>query len=419
MSTPPRTHPQPKEINIMKPTFCKILVGLSVALSAVLAPTARADAIVDWNLRSAQFIADARLGTPPAVRVMALVQTAAYEAARDAAREPTGSDGAPHAISLAIAGAHRHALQQLLPTQQAAIEAAYQATIANLGDETRRERLAAVGQRAAQRVLAARAAEMPRTPDSYRPATAAGVYVPTALPAVPQWGQRKPWLLERIDQFRPAPPPALDSEHWARDFNEIKALGARDSRTRSAEQTEIGRFWDYSLPAVYHGVVRSVAVQGGRGVVDNARLFATVAQAMDDALMAVMDAKYHYNVWRPVTAIRNGDIDGHPGTERDPSWMPLIETPMHPEYPCAHCILAATVGTVLQAQGTALPVLATSSPTAQGTTRRWHTPDAFMQEVALARVAAGVHYRHSTDVGIDMGKRIGAWAVKYGPGAQD
>lgn len=126
-----------------------------------------------------------------------------------------------------------------------------------------------------------------------------------------------------------------------------------------------------------------------------------------------MDAKYAYNFWRPVTAIRNGDIDGHAGTERDASWAPLIETPMHPEYPCAHCILAATVGTVLQGQG-ALPVLTTSSPTAQGAVRRWTTAEDFVQEVALARIVAGVHYRSSTEAGVAMGRHIGEWALKRG-----
>jgi hypothetical protein len=233
--------------------------------------------------------------------------------------------------------------------------------------------------------------------------------VPTVIPAVTQWSQRKPWLLQSVDQFRPGPPPAQNSERWARDYNEIKTLGARDSKQRSTEQTEIGRVWDYSLPAVYHGVVCSVALQPGRDVLANAHLFATVAQAMDDAMMAVFDANYTYNLWRPVTAIRNGDLDGHAGTERDATWAPLIDTPVHPEYPCPHCILAATVATVIEAQARERPllVLSTASPTAQDALRRWHSVEAFTQEVALARSVAGVHYRHSTEVGLAMGRRIG------------
>lgn len=391
------------------PTRTTVLFALPLvgALAAAASLAARADVITDWNQRSAQFITESRMGTPPAVRVMAYVQTAAYEAARDAAR--TAPNNGP-AMEAAVAAAHRVVLSQMLPAQRAAIDTAYQAALGALAQDAARAQHLAAGERAAQRVLAARADDMPRTPDTYRPHTTPGAYVPTTLPAVTQWPQRKPWLLERADQFRPGPPPALDSARWVRDFNEIKALGARESKQRSAEQTEIGRFWDYSLPAIYHGVVRSVAQSPGRDVQANARLFATVAQAMDDALIAVMDAKYTYNFWRPVTSIRNGDIDGNDGTERDAGWAPLIDTPMHPEYPCAHCILSATVATVLKAERS-LPTLSTTSPTAPGATRQWSNPDAFMQEVALARIVGGVHYRYSTEVGMAMGQRIGEWAL--------
>ena len=151
-------------------------------------------------------------------------------------------------------------------------------------------------------------------------------------------------------QFRPPGPPALNSETWARDFNEVKALGGRASTRRSAEQTEVARFWDYSAPPIYHALVRSVALQPGRSLERNARLFAAVAQAMDDALIAVFDAKYHHQFWRPITAIRNADIDGNDATEREAGWLPLIDVPMHPEYPAAHSVLAAAMGSVLAAE---------------------------------------------------------------------
>jgi PAP2 superfamily len=170
------------------------------------------------------------------------------------------------------------------------------------------------------------------------------------------------------------------------------------------------------MPPIYFGVVRSVAARPGREVTQNARLFAAVAQAMDDADIAVFDAKYHYNFWRPITAIRNGDIDDNDATEREASWTPLIDTPMHPEYPCAHCIISGAVGTVLRAEIGAgpMPPLTTTSPTANGAARSWTTIDAFMQEVDNARIYSGVHYRHSTEVGTAMGKQIGELVVaKY------
>jgi PAP2 superfamily len=394
-----------------------LAVPLASTLFTTLAAPARADVITDWNQRSAQIVGEARIGTPPAVRVMALVQTAVYEAAREAKRAPSAP---PHAVDAAVAGAHRAALTQLLPAQRTAIEAAVQAALAAMSDDATRATQLAAGERAAQRVLAARAGEMPGGADTYRPHTTAGAYVPTTTLAALPWPQRKPWLLQRPDQFRPGPPPALNSPRWAADYNEMKSVGVRDSKQRSAEQTEIGRFWDFSLPAIYHGVVRSVAVQPGRDVLANARLFAVVAQSMDDALIAVMDAKYTYNFWRPVTAIRNGDLDGLDSTERDASWAPLIETPMHPEYPCAHCILASTVATVLDAEGqkAPLPVLSTTSATLPGVVRRWNTPDDFAREVAQARIFGGVHYRNSTEVGMAMGRRIGEWALTRSAAAE-
>src|SRR5262249_27765500 len=161
--------------------------------------------------------------------------------------------------------------------------------------------------------------------------------------AVPHWGRRKPWIMTSGEQFRPGPPPALTSDIWKRDLTEIKALGAKSSTTRTAEQTAIAQFWEATLPNVYWPVARSVAAMPGRNLGDSARLLGLAAMAMDAGLIAVFDAKYTYNFWRPVTAIRNAEGDLH-----DPSWVPFIDTPMHPEYPCAHCIVSASLGAVLR-----------------------------------------------------------------------
>jgi len=234
---------------------------------------------------------------------------------------------------------------------------------------------------------------------------------------VPNWGKRKPWVMSSGSQFRPSPPPTLTSERWTRDYNEIKALGAKNSTQRTPEQTAIAKFWEATAPNVYWPVARSVAVASGRDVTANARLLAIAAMAMDDGLIAVFDAKYTYNFWRPVTAIRNGDTDGNDATERDPSWTPFIDTPMHPEYPCAHCIVSSSLGAVLQAElGSGVsPTLSSSSSMAGGAVRTWKTVADFTQEVAVARIYDGVHYRNSTEVGSAMGKQIGELAVKSFP----
>ncbi len=385
----------------------RICVAASLLCGVVL--NANADVITDWNIKAGEIVTESKLGTPPAIRAMALVQTAVYDAVNAV---PPGAS-----INAAVAAANRATLTKLMPAQQAMIDAAYQAALAQIADGAAKTAGIAAGEQAAVAVLAQRADDGAATAESYRPYTTAGTYVPTATPAVTQWPQRKPWLMASAAQFRPGPPPALTSDTWARDFNEVKSFGVKNSAKRSTEQSDIARFWEYSLPAIYHGVVRSVAQVPGRDVAQNARMFAAVAQAMDDAMIGVFDAKYHYNFWRPATAIRNGDIDGNEATQREASWSSFVDAPMHPEYPSAHSILGAAVGTVLKAEigKGAMPVLSTTSPTAKGAARRWTNLDDFAREVADSRIYAGIHYRTSTDVGIAMGKQIGELTVqKFG-----
>ncbi len=392
-------------------------ITLALLLCAV-AVNAKADAITDWNLKSGQILVESKLGTPPAIRVMAVVQTAAYDAVNAITRRyptPRLQEEPPPGASVdaAVAAAHRATLAKFLPAQQASIDTTYQAALAAIADSPAKSAGIAVGEKAAAAVIASRADDGAAAADAYRPHATPGAYVPTATPAVPQWPRRRPWLMTSASQFRPGPPPALSSDTWARDYNEVKALGAKQSARRGKEQTEIARFWEFSLPPIYHGVVRSVADTPGREVTQNARLFAAVAQAMDDAMISVFDAKYHYNFWRPATAIRNADIDGNDATERDATWTPMIDTPMHPEYPSAHSILAGAVGAVLQAElgDGSMPVLTTTSPTANGASRRWATIYDFTREVSQARIYEGVHYRTSTEVGDAMGKRVGDLAA--------
>lgn len=381
---------------------------VGAALLLALATQARADVITDWNIKAGEILFESKMGTPPAVRVMALVQTAVYQAAARA-------DERRASLDAAVAAAHRVTLGRLVAGQQAAVEAAYQTALQAIAEGPQRSAGIAIGEQAAAQVLALGAQDGADAAESYRPHTAAGSYVPTALPAAVQWPARKPWILASAAQFRPGPPPALSSDLWVRNYEEVKAYGGRANHRRSAQQSTVARFWEFSQPSIYHGVVRSVALQPGRDPVRNALLFATVAQAMDDAMIAVFDAKYHYNFWRPVTAIRNGDADGNAATQRDASWASFIDTPAHPEYPSAHSILAATVGAILQADGAgggAMPTLATASPSAKGAVRQWPNVAAFVQEVAEARIAGGMHYRFSTEVGAAMGQQIGTLAAQ-------
>ena len=391
---------------------------LAVVATVFVAPAARADAVTDWNTTAGATVGAAGLTTPEANRVMAIAHTAAYDAANAISRRypVTGTRltaPADASIPAAIAAAHRDVLSRLVPSQQAAVDQAYRAALKTFGDDAATRSGVAVGEGAAAAVLSRRATDGAAAPETYRPHAAAGAYVPTTLPIALQWPQRTPWLMSDPAQFRPGPPPALTSEVWARDYQEVATIGAIRSSVRTAEQTAVARFWAATLPSIYHGLVRCVAAMPARDLTRNARLYMAVTQATDDAMIAVFDAKYHYAFWRPVTAIRNGDRDGNDATTRDPSWLPLLDTPMHPEYPCAHCIVAAAVTTVLKAEvgDGPQPTWTTSSATANGAARSWPDLDAFVQEVADARVYAGVHYRYSTTIAADMGRQVGALAV--------
>jgi len=238
--------------------------------------------------------------------------------------------------------------------------------------------------------------------------------VPTTLPVATEAARFKPWLMREPAQFRPAAPIPLQSAQWARDYNEIKEMGGRDSTKRSSEQTAVGQFWIVTGPPAWNPVIRALAATKKLSLIENARLFALAHMAGADAYIAVFDAKYAYDFWRPITAIRNGDIDGNEGTTYAPAWVPLIDTPMHPEYPCAHCITAAAVATVLESEFGGGPIgpITMTSPTAPGVMRTWNRIEDYVTDVKNARIWAGVHYRFSTEIGQAMGRKIGHLAVQ-------
>jgi hypothetical protein len=271
-----------------------------------------------------------------------------------------------------------------------------------------------LGEAVAAKLLEARANDGSDAPDDYRPRTTPGVYVPTAITISTMWATMKPFVMDKPSLFRPDPPISLESKEWATDYNEIKDYGGQNSAKRTVEQTDIARFWLIGPPMAYHPFLRQLAIAKHLDVIDSARFMALASIAINDAIIAVLDAKYHYNFWRPITAIRNGDIDGNPATDREATWQPIANTPMHPEYPCAHCIQSGSVAGVVKAVfGTAdIPEIVMSSPTAPGVTRHWTNMNAFLEEIASARIWSGFHYRFSTRVGTDMGLQVGEYVVK-------
>ena len=390
-------------------------IFLTICATAVLyTPVSYADAVTHWNATAVNIIGDAIKPPDLANRAVALVQTSVYSAVnsisqRYPATKPTIDAPKNASLDAAIAAANKHILSQLLPKSQALIDEAYNTAIKSIPEGESRDAGLAVGKQAAEAVLAMRAEDKIGVPEAYRPHTTPGTYVPTVIPVASTWSaNRLPWTLTSADQFRPPPPPALNSEQWAADYNEIKEVGALDSKTRTEDQSAAAKFWISTSPKTFQPVIRTVTGQEGRDLTRNARLFAIATQSIDDSIIAVFEAKYHYQFWRPMTAIRNGDKDDNEATERVTNWKPMVNNPLHPEYPCAHCIVAGTIGTALKIDLSEdeVPVLSTSSATADGTTRSWKTIDDFVQEVSNARIWEGVHYRNSADVGTEMGRKV-------------
>ena len=395
-----------------------ILLAIIAAFVAVGTPAAsRANVIAEWDEKGINLLRS--LPNYPAERIMGMMHCAMFDAVNSierryqpylvqfVAQPATSKEAAAAAAAATVLGT----VDQKTANETKAVLVEY---LAGIPDGAAKLEGIRLGEAVAAKVLAARVNDGADTPDAYRPRTTPGVYVATSMLAASTWPNVKPFALTRPDQFRPGPPVPLESREWVTDFNEVKDYGRRTSDKRTAEQTEVARFWLMTGPGAYHPFARQLVIAKQMDVLDSARFMALVSIGLNDAYIAVFDAKYHYNFWRPITAIRNGDIDNNPATDREATWQPTDNTPMHPEYPCAHCIVSGTLaGVVKAALGSEdIPEIAVTSTTASGVTRRWKNMTTFSDEVANARIWAGFHYRFSTRVGTEMGRAIGDYVVK-------
>jgi PAP2 superfamily len=392
-----------------------------IVLALLLAPApALANVVTDWDEKAVGIVQPGTTFPPPtALRTIAILHVAMFDAVNSIeprykpykVQLPASPDTSKEAAAAAAAAA---VLIKLVPDAGSDIQSTLTGYLATLPDEEAKSKGIELGREVATRILEARANDGASAPDAYRPKTKPGVYIPTPITVGSQFPDVTPFALTSPSQFRPKPPPALDSEQWAGDYNEIKDLGEKNSTKRTARQTEDARFWLLVGPRSTQPLPRQVAIGRNMNVLDSARFMTLVTVAAMDAVIAVFDAKYKYEFWRPITAIRNGDIDGNPATERVATWQPIDATPMHPEYPCAHCIISSAIATVIEAVlGTdEIPEVALTSPFAPGVTHRFTNLRAYTEEVANARIYAGFHYRSSTVVGREMGQNIGDWVVK-------
>lgn len=380
--------------------------GLVPLLASLASGTVLAHPAADWY----DALVEADLKRPAAnfVRAAAMFQAAMFDAANaveprfrpyrptPAFDRPTSAPAAAHAAAHAV-------LREMYPDSREVLDRRLAEALNGSDAGTESGRL--LGLAVAQRILAERARDGWDVAEGYRPHTTPGMYVPTTIPTAPWTAAARPFVLSEPAALRPPPPYRLHEAEWARDFNEVKLAGGMASERRTAEQARRARFIAISHPRFYGQAVARAVREQAPALVDGCRTMAAYAVATADAFLASFEAKYHYAFWRPITAIRNADIDGNDDTARDPSWSSLVDLPMHPEYPCQHCVTASIAATVLLA-----------TPGMRTATLVLRNP-AFPEPLAVpigelvavtaeARIHGGLHYRASTEAGAALGRRV-------------
>jgi hypothetical protein len=392
---------------------------VAVTLLIAVASPASADTICEWISYADAVQAAAPSGPriPDHDRVSTQVALAMFEATNAIDRRyesylgMAASDKTASLDAAAVSAAYQVLLSHF-PDQKSGLDGSYRIAMNALTDAKAREAGRVIGEAAAKLALAAGGVDPAVAQLPYRPRTTPGTYVPTALPVIePFTTAFKPWILPRADAVRPGPPPALTSERWAKDFNEVKTLGGKASMARNEQQSLMAR---YRITPDMTPSLRLIADAPGRTLVQNARMFAMVGMVTDDASMATSEAKMHYNFWRPITAIRNAAEDGNPATDADSAWAPLINTPMHPEYPCGHCTFAGAVAEVMKAETGAAPpggVRVSSRSIPNSAVQVLPSWDDWVREVSFSRTLGGVHYRFSNEAGEQVGRTVAKMAL--------
>jgi hypothetical protein len=391
-------------------------VGVLIAFAT---STAHADTVTDWNQTAIEVMKVARVAGNPWSRTLAMVHVAMSDAinsvqdryARYVATVPVVPGASAEA---AAATAARQILVELFPNQKTIVEEAYAASIKAIPDGPAKSQGVTLGEQVAAAVQADRSADGTNVPDTYRPVTSAGVWVPTTPPLFAQYARAKPWALTGPDQFRPGPPPQLSSALYARDYNETRTLGGAKSTARTPAQTDAVKFWTQAnLGPAWQAAARQLSAAKEVGLAENARLFALLNMGVANTFITDWDAKFTYNFWRPVTAIRNGDMDGNDATERDPAWTPLNDTPMHPEYPSQAAIISGVAVGVLESMFGPNPAIpfTTADLFDPNLKRQFNNIAELDKEHRNVRIWGGIHFRNSLDVGYDMGRKIAVYLV--------
>jgi predicted lipoprotein with Yx(FWY)xxD motif/membrane-associated phospholipid phosphatase len=396
------------------------VAALMLAAAATLATTAagtraaqtapQPNQVLQWNqvLLGILHMPGAQPATIHATRNLAILHAAIYDAVNAIERTTSPylvSVKAPRRASIdaaAAAAAHR-VLVNLYPSQKDTLDAQLAAALTQLPNSYHKDEGVRVGDSVADAILALRGDDGSNTqPPAFTPETKLGDYQPTppafAQPVFTHWPFVRPFTLTRADQFRPDPPPALGSSAYRAAFAEVRSLGAGNSTTRTADQTQIAQFWSPPIWVTWNEIAQTAALAHHDTLAQDARLFALLNLSFADSAIAFYDAKYAYHFWRPVTAIR---------ATADPSWTPLTPTAPDPSYPGAHSTISSAAATVLAGFfGRDDFAFAAHSDALPGVQRSFTSFSAAADEAGLSRIYAGQHFRTDHIAGQQLGTRV-------------
>ncbi len=408
-------------------SFCGLVM---LALFGGVAP-ASADAVVDWNEITVQATTVGRPG-PIGIVDIALVQVAVHDAVQaiDRQFEPYHAEIGERVKgrrSAAIAAAAHDVLVGIYPAQAATLDATYFSYLADKGLDGDPGIL--VGQQVAARILPLRRANPNPLPPPFVGGTDVGVWRPTpsllgnppapapfSPMATPWMADFDPFTLTSPTRFRAPPPPALTSDRYTRDYNEVREFGSLTSTKRTAAQTDLAYFYVETAPVLWNRALRGIAARYLRKSSDTARLFALANLATADALITCWDSKRFYAVWRPITAIREGEADGNPATVGDPAWQPLINNPNYPDYTSgANSVTGAMTRTLELFFGTDKVAFEVTSvaPQAVQKIRRYYRFSDAARDVVDARILLGIHFRFADTEARTQGRSVADWTFNH------
>lgn len=396
----------------------RLLFTVSVFFGAM---TVRGEVVSDWNLELRETVRVLRVSPPAASRVMAMVHTAMYDAVNAVEGThlpyrysgPVGLGG----VSAEAAGAKaaRDVMAVLFPSRAARFDALLGTQLSGLGNGAGVSAGLSLGAGVASDMLAWRSTDGSNNPSNYVPVIEPGRWRPTgpgfAEPLLPQWGSVVPFGIASASVYRPVAPPALSSAEYAAALNEVKEIGSATSATRTAEQTNIAQFWANGAGTeTPPGHWNRIAMLAGAalGTAERARMLAMLNVALADAAIVSWDCKYHYDLWRPITAIRLADTDGNDATAADPAWSPLLVTPPFSEYTSGHSTFSAAGAEALGAFfGTDSVPFSVGSDDIVGLERSFPGFMAAAEEAGLSRIYGGIHFSFGNVNGLSSGRAVG------------